>query len=99
MFPFLRLTRPLNLLIIVATMLLMRYGVIGGHLERGLQVLLLQLDVPVERSELVIDPGFGPQMPASLFALLMLSTVLIAAAGNVINDLSLIHISEPTRPY
>ena len=98
MFPFLRLTRPLNLLIIVATMLLMRYGVIGGHLERGLQVLLLQLDVPVERSELVIDPGFGPQMPASLFALLMLSTVLIAAAGNVINDYFDTRIDRINKP-
>ena len=36
----LKLTRPTNLLIIAATMALMRYGVIGGHLERGLRQLL-----------------------------------------------------------
>lgn len=98
MFAFLRLTRPLNLLIIVVTMLLMRYGVIGGHLERGLHVLLLQLDVPVERAELIIDPGFGPQMPLPLFVLLVISTILIAAAGNVINDYFDTRIDRINKP-
>ena len=45
----LKLTRPTNLLIIAATMLLMRYGVIGGHLERGLNQLVAEVG-GVERS-------------------------------------------------
>ena len=86
MLAFLRLTRPLNLLIMAITMVLIRYGLIVGHLERGLKQLLHETGTSATRDELIIDPGFGPQLPLHLFILLVLSTVLIAAGGNVIND-------------
>jgi len=62
---FIRLTRPLNLLIIAFTMWLMRYFVLRPVVE-------------VNEFEL--------QLSSFHFFLLVLSTVLIAAAGNVIND-------------
>lgn len=93
----LRLTRPLNLLIIAATMLLMRYGVIGGHLERGLRQLMAQVG-DVERADLILPPHFGPQMPLLLFVLLVLSTVLIAGAGNIINDYFDTRIDRINKP-
>ena len=40
MLAFIRLTRPVNLLIIALTMVAMRYGVIGGNLERALGQLI-----------------------------------------------------------
>lgn len=60
-----KLTRPLNLLIIALTMVLMRYFVLRP---------------------LVAMNGFELQLSGAYFALLVLSTLLIAAAGNVIND-------------
>lgn len=92
-----KLTRPTNLLIIAATMLLMRYGVIGGHLERGLHQLVAEVG-GVERSELVLPPHCGPQMPVAHFILLVLSTVLIAAGGNVINDYFDTRIDRINKP-
>ncbi len=86
MLAFLRLTRPFNLLIIAATMFLMRYGVIEGNLERGLQELLTYLDAEGDRDGVLLPDGFRAQMPLIHFILLMLSTVLVAAGGNVIND-------------
>lgn len=62
---FIKLTRPLNLLIIALTMGLMRYFVIRPLVEVN---------------------GFHLQFPLWKFLLLILSTVLIAAAGNIIND-------------
>lgn len=93
----LKLMRPTNLLIIAATMLLMRYGVIGGHLERGLNQLVAEVGA-VERSELILPPDFGPQMPLVHFILLILSTVLIAAGGNVINDYFDTRIDRINKP-
>lgn len=93
----LKLTRPMNLLIIVATMLLMRYGVIGGHLERGLQQLVSAVG-NVERGELILPAHFGPQMPLFHFILLILSTVFIAAGGNVINDYFDTRIDRINKP-
>src|SRR5690554_528094 len=61
----LKLTRPLNLLIIALTMWLMRYFVLRP---------------------MVVVNGFELQFSNLNFILLVLSTVLIAAAGNVIND-------------
>ena len=61
----LKLTRPLNLLIIALTMWLMRYYVLRP---------------------MVAVNGFELQFSNFNFLLLVLSTVLIAAAGNVIND-------------
>lgn len=93
----LKLTRPTNLLIIAATMLLMRYGVIGGLLERGLHQLVAEVG-DVQRHELILPPHFGPQMPLLHFILLILSTVLIAAGGNVINDYFDTRIDRINKP-
>lgn len=98
MLAFLRLTRPLNLLIIAATMLLVRYGLIAGHLQRGISQLLNMPGVNASREELVLDPRFGPQLSLTLFILLVLSTVLIAAAGNVINDYFDTRIDRINKP-
>ncbi len=94
----LRLTRPLNLLIIVITMVLVRYGIVGGHLERGLNQLLNEPGVMATRADLITDPRFGPQLPLYLFVLLVLSTVLIAAGGNVINDYFDMRIDRINKP-
>jgi 4-hydroxybenzoate polyprenyltransferase len=61
----LRLTRPLNLIIIALTMWLMRLYVLRPFVEVN---------------------GFELQLSTTHFILLVLSTVLVAAAGNVIND-------------
>ncbi len=98
MLDFLRLTRPLNLLIMAITMVLIRYGLIVGHLERGLKQLLHETGTSATRDELIIDPGFGPQLPLHLFILLVLSTVLIAAGGNVINDYFDTRIDRINKP-
>src|SRR5690606_32902311 len=86
MLDLIRLSRPLNLLIMAMSMALIRYGLVVGFLERGLRQLLAELGGSVTRAELLLDPGFGPQLPLPLFALLVLSVVLIAAGGNIIND-------------
>ncbi|HPQ58603.1 MAG TPA: prenyltransferase, partial [Flavobacteriales bacterium] len=65
MLDLLRLTRPLNLLIIALTMYLMRSGLLRTLLEAN---------------------GRHLRTSATDFALLVLSTVLVAAAGNIIND-------------
>lgn len=93
-----RLTRPVNLLIIALTMIAIRYGVIAGNLERGLHHLLRELGGSVERGELLVPDGYGPQMPTLLFVLLVISTVLIAAGGNVINDYFDTRIDRINKP-
>lgn len=98
MLHFLRLTRPLNLLIIVLTMVAMRYGVIAGNLEKSLNDLLLALESDVTREALILPAGFGPGLPLHLFILLILSTVLIAAGGNVINDYFDTRIDRINKP-
>jgi len=95
---FLRLTRPINLLIIALTMVAMRYGVIAGNLERGLHVLLNALEGTVGREQLMLPEGFGPQMPLLHFILLVLSTVFVAAGGNVINDYFDTRIDRINKP-
>ncbi|HOZ39527.1 MAG: geranylgeranylglycerol-phosphate geranylgeranyltransferase [Flavobacteriales bacterium] len=92
------LSRPVNLLIIAATMVVMREGVVGGYLERGLGQLLIEDGHGFTRSELVLPEGFGPQLPIHLFILLVLSTVLIAAAGNIINDYFDTRIDRINKP-
>ncbi|MBL7940296.1 MAG: geranylgeranylglycerol-phosphate geranylgeranyltransferase [Flavobacteriales bacterium] len=94
---FLRLTRPANLSIIAATMVLMRYGVIGGNLERGLHQLIAEVG-DVQRTDLILPPDLGPQMPLVHFILLVLSTVLIAAGGNIINDYFDTRIDRINKP-
>lgn len=95
---FLRLTRPINLLIIATTMLLMREGVIAGNLERGIGELLKEAGPGVTRGELLLPEGFGPRMPWGHFILLVLSTVLVAAGGNVINDYFDTRIDRINKP-
>ncbi|MBL8001180.1 MAG: geranylgeranylglycerol-phosphate geranylgeranyltransferase [Flavobacteriales bacterium] len=74
---FIALTRPLNLLIIVLTMVTMRYGLLRGLLWPDAHTL--QQDLPA-------------------FVALVLSTVLIAAAGNVINDYFDTRIDRINKP-
>lgn len=92
-----RLSRPINLLIIALTMAAVRYGIVAGDLERGLSHLLSTLE-GIGREDLVLPPHFGPQLPLSSFVLLVLSTVLIAAAGNIINDYFDTRIDRINRP-
>lgn len=98
MLSFLRLTRPVNLLIIALTMVAMRYGVIAGNLERGVQSLIHALEGSVAREQLVLPDGFGPQMPLLHFVLLVLSTMFVAAGGNVINDYFDTRIDRINKP-
>jgi 4-hydroxybenzoate polyprenyltransferase len=98
MLSFLRLTRPVNLLIIALTMVAMRYGVIAGNMERGVQQFLVALEGTVDRADLVLPEGFGPQLSLLHFVLLVLSTVLIAAGGNVINDYFDTRIDRINKP-
>lgn len=73
---FLRLSRVVNLLVIVLTMYV-------------LHVLFLwnwHLDINIQR---ILDPFFG---------LLVLSTILIAAAGNIINDYFDVKIDRVNKP-
>lgn len=83
----LRLTRPLNLLIIVYTMWAMRHGVVSGFLAVSsgeLQALALAPGAGI--FEKVPGNTFRHGFSEVLFWLLVLSTVLIAAGGNMIND-------------
>jgi 4-hydroxybenzoate polyprenyltransferase len=96
---FLRLTRPLNLLIIVFTMVAMRYGLVQAY-----------LDLSTADLQGMAGPG-GPQLfqalPGNVFAhgfstflfwLLVASTVLVAAGGNVINDYFDTRIDRVNKP-
>lgn len=93
-----RLARPLNLLIMALTMALMRYGLVDGYLERGLRLLIAELGGAIGRDELILSPGFGPQLPLPLFVLLVLSVVLIGAGGNIINDYFDTRIDRINKP-
>lgn len=94
----LRLARPLNLLIMALTMALIRYGLVLGYLERGLQELMREVGGGIARSQIVVEPGFGPQLPLGLFVLLVLSVVLIGAGGNIINDYFDTRIDRINKP-
>lgn len=98
MLAFIKLTRPLNLLIITITMYLMRHGVIEGNLIRGLRQLLRLSGNQGTLAELDIPAAFAPQMPMDHFLLLVLGTVLIAAAGNIINDYFDTRIDRINKP-
>lgn len=99
MLAFLKLTRPLNLLIMVLTMAAMRYGVVGAWLDYTSAAI---------RSTSV-DPKVAiiPEIPENTllhafselhFWLLVLSTVLIAAGGNMINDYFDTRIDRVNKP-
>lgn len=99
MLAFLKLTRPLNLVIIVFTMVAMRYGVVGAYLDyesAGMRAMAndpqgtLLLSVP--------DNTLQHAFPALLFWLLVAGTVLIAAGGNVINDYFDTRIDRVNKP-
>ena len=100
MLDFLRLTRPLNLLIIVFTMVAMRYGVVQGFLAVSTAELRSMTPEP-EQAMFTQVPGnaFEPAFSGLLFWLLVLSTVLIAAGGNVINDYFDTRIDRVNRPH
>ena len=87
--PFLQLTRPLNLAIIVFTMVAMRYGVIDAYLRLGAPAMA--------------DPALGSTLTHGFstlhFWLLVLSTVSIAAGGNIINDYFDTRIDRVNRPH
>ncbi|HEY0976757.1 MAG TPA: geranylgeranylglycerol-phosphate geranylgeranyltransferase [Flavobacteriales bacterium] len=99
MLQLLRLTRPLNLLIIALTMAAIRYGVVGAYL--ALNTAAFQ--------DLLVDPATTvfARVPGNVFThafselhfwLLVLSTVLIAAGGNVINDYFDTRIDRINKP-
>src|SRR5690554_4332822 len=77
MIHFLRLIRPINLLIIAATM----YS-IGAYLDA--------IYSPINEGEMIIQ-SFN-------FFLLVISTVMIAAAGNIINDYFDVRADRINRP-
>ncbi len=95
MISFIKLTRPINLAIIACTMFLMRYGVIEGNLKRGQQDLITQLEID---PSLAYIEEIGAQVPLHLFILLVIGTILIAAAGNIINDYFDIRIDRINKP-
>lgn len=100
MVDFLRLTRPLNLLIIIFTMVAMRYGVVQGYLNTSSAEL--QSMSPVAGHTLFSQvPGnrFGHAFGEMLFWMLVLSTVLVAAGGNMINDYFDTRIDRVNRPH
>lgn len=99
MLDLVRLTRPLNLLIIVFTMAAMRYGVVGGFLQASSAELR---SMTIDPATAIFDkvPGniFQHGFSGPLFWLLVLSTVLIAAGGNVINDYFDTRIDRVNKP-
>lgn len=78
MLHYLRLLRPLNLIIMVATMYFMRIFVLGDILSEN---------------------DFQLQMGEFDFALLVLSLVLIAAGGNIINDYFDVRADRVNKPH
>lgn len=77
-----RLFRPINLLLIVITQFLVRYCLI----------------LPAFLTEQHITGEYPAHLDKLYFSLLVLSTILIAAAGNVINDVYDQAIDELNRP-
>ena len=74
---YLRIIRLPNLLIIAATMLAVRYGLLETLWHHGITLLL---------NEGFLPQGVGLHMSGFDFTLLVISTVFIAAAGYIIND-------------
>jgi 4-hydroxybenzoate polyprenyltransferase len=99
MLAFLRLTRPLNLLIIVFTMAAMRYGVVGSYLAyESAAMQLMSSDPTVGLLTETPNNTLAHAFPELLFWLLVFSTVLIAAGGNVINDYFDTRIDRVNKP-
>lgn len=91
-----RLTRPLNLLIVALTMVVMRYGVIGGICKRDFSRDYLPSSFSV--NGVTYSPQVGFQLSLVMFVLLIISTVLIMAGGNVINDYFDTRIDRVNKP-
>jgi 4-hydroxybenzoate polyprenyltransferase len=83
MMNWLKTIRPINLLIIIITMLSLRYLVI--------EPVLVQLSAML-KTELVL------QMTVLQFSLLVLSVILIAAGGYIINDVYDVEIDRKNKP-
>lgn len=99
MLAFLKLTRPLNLLIMVLTMAAMRYGVVGAWLDYTSAAIRSTSVVPNETLIAEIpDNRLLHAFSAPHFWLLVLSTILIAAGGNVINDYFDTRIDRVNKP-
>ncbi|MFN5372528.1 MAG: geranylgeranylglycerol-phosphate geranylgeranyltransferase [Bacteroidia bacterium] len=77
MIPFLRLIRFPNLVILALTMIGVRYGLLETLWRHGIRLLLDQGFIP---------SGMGLHQSTGNFTLLLISTILIAAAGYIIND-------------
>ncbi|QQR87195.1 MAG: geranylgeranylglycerol-phosphate geranylgeranyltransferase [Flavobacteriales bacterium] len=91
-----RLTRPLNLIIVALTMVVMRYGVIGGICKRDFARDYLPSSFTV--NGVIYSPQVGFQLSLVMFVLLIISTVLIMAGGNVINDYFDTRIDRVNKP-
>lgn len=76
---FIRLLRPINLIIIALTMYMIRYFIIGGQLS----VEPFKFELPLTHFQ---------------FAMLTLSVVLLAAAGNIINDYFDMRVDRINKP-
>ncbi len=99
MLAFVKLTRPLNLLIMVLTMAAMRHGVVGAWLD--------YTSAAIQSVNAAPDETLIPEIPGNRlehafsevhFWLLALSTILIAAGGNVINDYFDTRIDRVNKP-
>jgi 4-hydroxybenzoate polyprenyltransferase len=100
MLAFFRLTRPLNLLIIVFTMAAMRYGVVGAYLGfESAAMKAMSVDPNGTLIAEIPDNTLHHAFPEVLFWLLVLGTVLIAAGGNVINDYFDMRIDRVNKPH
>ena len=99
MLAFLKLTRPLNLVIIIITMAAMRYGVIGAYLEVS-TIELRSMATPPDATvfEQIPENMFFHAFRERDFWLLVISTVLIAAGGYVINDYFDTRIDRINKP-
>ncbi len=95
-----RLTRPLNLLIVALTMVVMRYGVIGGWFDTTTAAInrLPRTDPQCSRAASAILPQLDHHFTLIFFILLMLSVILIMAGGNVINDYFDTRIDRVNKP-
>lgn len=99
MLAFLRLTRPLNLAIMALTMAAMRFGVVGAYLTFTSKAMQSLSDDPA--GTLIAEVPHNQLLhafSATSFWLLVLSTVLIAAGGNVINDYFDTRIDRINKP-
>lgn len=99
MLAFLRLTRPLNLFIIVLTMVAMRHGVVGAFLSwTSAAMTIMSNDAGGTLIAEIPDNHLEHAFSALHFWLLVVSTVLIAAGGNVINDYFDTRIDRVNKP-